>query len=92
MVQYIYHPEFTWRKLREERTGEYEKEIPVPPDPDDWFKAMIHIKENTVKVYVNDLPEPVLVVDRLTSSKSKKIGIWTGYGSSGRFRNMIIKK
>ena len=35
MVQYIFHPEFTWRKLRDERTGEFEDEISSPPDPDD---------------------------------------------------------
>ncbi|MCA0931323.1 hypothetical protein LCM02_02590 [Lutimonas saemankumensis] len=91
MVQYIYHPEFTWRKLREERTGEFENEINMPPDPDDWFKAIIHISDKTVNVYVNDLPEPVLTVDRLSSIKSTSIGIWTGFGSSGRFRNLVIK-
>ncbi len=92
MVQYIYHPEFTWRKLREEKTGEFENEIKMPPNPDDWFKAIIHITERTVKVYVNDLPEPVLIVDRLTPTISKTIGIWTGFGSSGRFRNLILKE
>lgn len=91
MVQYIFHPEFTWHKLREERTGEFEDEISIPPDPDDWFKAIINITEDNVVVYVNDISEPVLTIERLTSSKSTNIGIWTGYGSSGRFRNLILK-
>ncbi|WP_242156337.1 hypothetical protein [Aestuariivivens sediminis] len=90
MVQYIYHPEFTWNKLRSERTGIFEKGISTPPDPDDWFKARLHIKENSVDVYVNDLSEPSLVVDRLSATKSKKIGVWTGFGSSGRFKNLIV--
>ncbi len=92
MVQYIYHPEFTWRKLREENTGEFENEIKTPPNPNDWFKATLKIDDDKVQVYVNNIPEPVLVVDRLTSIKSKTIGIWTGFGSSGRFRNMTLKK
>lgn len=91
MVQYIFHPEFTWRKLRDERTGEFEDEIANPPNPDDWFKAIININDEIVKVYVNDISEPVLTIDRLTSTKSKKIGIWTGFGSSGRFRNLILR-
>ncbi len=91
MVQYIFHPEFTWRKLREERTGIFEDEIADPPNPDDWFKVLIDINEEKVKVYVNEISEPVLTIDRLTSSISKKIGIWTGYGSSGRFRNLILR-
>ncbi len=91
MVQYIFHPEFTWRKLRDERTGEFEDEIATPPNPDDWFKVIISINEEKVEVYVNELSEPVLIVDRLTSTKSKKIGIWTGFGSSGRFKNLILR-
>ena len=92
MVQYIFHPEFTWRKLRDERTGEFENEIATPPNPDDWFKVIININEEKVEVYVNESSEPVLIVDRLTSTKSKKIGIWTGFGSSGRFKNLTIRK
>ena len=92
MVQYIFHPEFTWRKLRDERTGEFEDEISDPPNPDDWFKAIIRINDNKVEVYINEISEPVLSVDRLTSTKSNKIGIWTGFGSSGRFRNLVLRR
>lgn len=91
MVQYIFHPEFTWRKLRYERTGEFEDKISGPPNPDDWFKAIIRITDNKVEVYINEISEPVLSVDRLTSTKSNKIGIWTGFGSSGRFRNLVLR-
>lgn len=91
MVQYIFHPEFTWRKLRDERTGEFENEIPNSPDPDGWFKAIIKITNKKIEVYMHELSDPVLSVDRLTLPKSKKIGIWAGYGSSGRYRNLIIR-
>ncbi len=91
MVQYIFHPEFTWRKLREERTGEFENEISVPPNPDAWFKASIKITDKRVEVYVDEIAEPVLSVDRLTSIKSNKIGIWTGFGSSGRYKNLVLR-
>lgn len=45
MIQYIFHPNFTWRKLRDERTGEFEGEITIPPNPDDWFKVKINIDD-----------------------------------------------
>ena len=90
MVQYIHHPEYTWFKLREERTGEFENEITAPPDPDDWFKATIIVTEKQVEVFVGDKTEPVLKVERLTSFKSGKIGLWVGNGSSGRFRNLVL--
>jgi len=92
MVQYIFHPEFTWKKLRDERTGDYEDEISNPPNPDEWFKAIIRINDHTVDVYTNGISKPVLTIDRLTSTKSNKIGIWTGFGSSGSFRNLVIRK
>jgi len=92
MVQYIYHPEYTWYKLREDRTGEFENEIPVPPDPDKWFDAKIVVSEKELMVFVDKIAEPVLGVDRLAKSKSKKIGLWTGNGSSGRFRNLILSQ
>ena len=91
MVQYIHHPEYTWYKLREERTMEFENEIPAPPDPDGWFKATIKVTEKSVEVYVDKKTDPVLKVERLTSYKSNKIGLWVGNGSSGRFRNLAIQ-
>lgn len=91
MVQYIYHPEYTWSKLREERTGEFEDEIPSPPDPDEWFKATIVVLDKQVEVYVEDRSEPVLKVERLSSVNRGKIGLWVGNGSSGRFRKLVLE-
>jgi hypothetical protein len=92
MVQYINHPDFTWKKLRNERPGVFEAEIPNPPDPDGWFKARLDITDKTVTVYVNDRPDPVLTIERLAKPLSKKIGLWTGFGSSGRFKDLGLKK
>lgn len=92
MTQYVYEPEFGWRKLRNERTGEFENEISPAPNPDDWFKVKIDISTEKVSVYVNDSSEPTLQVTRLSTVKSNKIAIWTGFGSSGRFRNLAVQK
>lgn len=90
MVQYISHPDNTWSKLREERTGEFENELPDPPNPDGWFKATIKVTEKSVEVFVHGTAEPVLKVERLPSSESDKIGLWVGNGSSGRFRDLTL--
>jgi len=90
MVQYIHHPEYTWYKLREERTMEFENEIPAPPDPNDWFRAIIKVSEKHVAVFMDEDVEPVLKVERLTTLKSQKLGLWVGNGSSGRFRNLVL--
>ncbi|WP_298477419.1 hypothetical protein [uncultured Maribacter sp.] len=92
MVQYIHHPEYTWKKLRTEKTGKYENEIADPPNPDYWFTVKIIIQEKEVLVFINKSKIPDLVVTRLTETKSDKIGLWTGYNSSGRYKNLSIKK
>ncbi|MTI32629.1 family 16 glycoside hydrolase [Xanthovirga aplysinae] len=92
MMQYIYHPVYTWYKLREERTDEFEREMQTPPKPENWFKVKIEVKDKNVVVFVNGQPEPDMKIERLTSSTPTKIGLWVGHGSSGRFRNLIISK
>ncbi len=90
MVQYIQHPTYTWHKLRNERTGEFEAELKTPPQPDNWFKATIAVTDTKVLVYLNDEEAPFLEVERLTKTTSDKIGLWTGFGSSGRFKNLVL--
>lgn len=90
MVQYIHHPQYTWRVLRESRTGQFENRIENPPDPDDWFRAKIVVEDKRVIVYLDERTEPSLKVERLDSHKSDKVGIWTGFNSSGEFRNLNI--
>jgi hypothetical protein len=92
MVQYICHPDYTWSRLREERTGEFENEIPDPPNPDGWFRAIIQVSEKRVVVYLKDRAQPVLEVERLAPGRSDRIALWVGNGSSGRFRNLDLYK
>jgi len=92
MVQYICHPDYTWSRLREERTGKFENEIPGPPDPDGWFTAIIKVSEKSVSVFLKDRTQPVLEVERLAPGRSDRIALWVGNGSSGRFRNLVLHK
>lgn len=90
MVQYIAHPNYTWDMLRKERTNEFEAALNEAPSPDDWFAARIEITEEKVLVYVNNEIKPVLEVSRLAKPESDKIALWTGFQSSGRFRNLVL--
>ena len=92
-VQYVSHPLFTWRKLREDKTtnAKYEKAIDNAPDPNGWFHVKVLVKDGTVKVFINDRKEPQLTVEQLSHFKSGKIGLFTGDGSGGDFANLIIE-
>lgn len=89
-MQYIFHPEFPWYTLREQRPDEFEAELPSPPDADSWFQVRIEISAERVDVYMEDVASAVLSVDRLTTTSSSQIGLWTGHRSSGWFRNLTV--
>jgi hypothetical protein len=90
-VQYVSHPQWTWQKLRAEKTGQYEKPIVPPPDGDHWFHAKIVVAGKKVSVFVNDATEPSLVVETLNDRTSGRVGIWGGdAGDGGYFANLKI--
>jgi hypothetical protein len=91
-IQYISHPDFTWKKLRETRNGEFEKEIISPSDPNGWFTMKLIIKNRLVKAFINQAERPSLVVEKLTDVQNGKLGIFVGDGSGGDFRRISIKK
>jgi len=90
-MQYIFHPDFTWKRLRTEKEGQFESEFFNPPSPDDWFS--IRVKINSERVIIEDQSsgERLMEVERLSSTNSNKIGFWTGFGSKGSFRNLRIE-
>ena len=91
MVQYISHPTYTWNKLRQEHTGEYENEIVDPPDPDQFFRARIVIGKPEIRVFVGDATEPCLVVNELSDRTGGLVGLWMGNTSAGSFANLVIR-
>ena len=90
-VQYISHPQWTWQKLRAEKTGRYEKPIMPPPDGDAWFHAKIVVTGRKVAVFVNGAGKPSLEVEKLNDRANGKVGIWGGdAGVGGHFANLKI--
>lgn len=89
-VQYVSHPEWTWKRLRDERNGMYEKAIAPPPVATDWFHARIEVGETEIKVFVNQATTPSLVVEKLNNRKEGMIGLWND-GQQGDFANLVIR-
>ena len=90
-IQYISHPDFTWKKLRETRNAVFEKRLTNPPYPNGWFTMRLVIDEKMVKAYINQEKNPALTVDRLTDRRDGKLGIFVGDGGGGDFRSVKIK-
>lgn len=89
-VQYISHPSYGWRKLREEHPGVYENPVSPVPAPNDWFHVTLIIDHPTVKVFVNDAKEPSLTIDQISDQKTGGIGFWVGNNSEGEFKNLTV--
>ncbi len=90
-IQYISHPQYTWKKLREERNGKFEKPIMNPPNPNGWFTLKLVLDGKTVKAYINNNKEPSLVVEKLTVITKGKLGVFVGDDSGGDFKSIKIK-
>jgi hypothetical protein len=89
-VQYISEPEFTWRKLRDERNGQYEKAVIPAPDPNGWFHAKVVVTDAEVLVFVGESNVESLRVTRLNAHKEGSLGLWVGDGSGGDFSNITV--
>lgn len=89
-VQYVSMPEYDWSVLREKHPGKFESGIDPIPKAEAWLHARIVIHADEVRVFVNDSPEPCLVVERLTDRTGGGIGLWVGNGSDGAFASLTI--
>jgi len=90
-VQYVSHPTFTWDKLRAEHPDQFERAITPAPDPDGWFHARLDLAFPSVRVFVNDLPAPVMDLKQLSDRKTGWIGVWVGNNSDGQFANLTVR-
>lgn len=90
-IQYISHPYFTWKRLRQERNGIFEKAIINPPNPNDWFTMTIVLNKKSVKAFINQDSKPSLVIDKLNDRSNGKLGIFVGDGAGGDFEQIIIE-
>jgi hypothetical protein len=90
-IQYISHPVFTWRKLREERNGVFEKEIISPPNPNGWFTLKLVVNNKSIQAFINQSRNPSLIVEKISDVVSGRIGIFVGDGSGGDFKNVKVR-
>lgn len=91
-VQYVSHPQWSWQKLRAERTGQFEKPISPELDGDEWFHVRVEVNHPVIRVFVNNESKPCLEVNELTDRTKGSIGLWVGEGSGGHFANLAVTK
>ena len=88
-VQYVAKgTKYTWHYLRKNFPGKYESGADIKKN--EWFHAKIVVKDTSVKVFVNENPEPVLTVDDMKYGiSSGSVGFWSW---DGYFANLKVWK
>jgi len=88
-VQYSSFPDYPWYRLRKETPGKYESY--ADQIAGEWTHMRVVVSGHRATLFVNDAPEPCLVVTDLKGTASGgKIGLWIGPGTRGYFSQMVI--
>ena len=89
-IQYYAYPDWKFDRTRKESPGKYEKGADIGPG--EWIHFRIVVDGVVAKAYVNNQPEPVLVVDdlKLGAGARGAIGLWVGNGTEAYFANLVV--
>lgn len=86
-TQYISYPDFSWFRLRKEFPEKYESYADVVPG--EWTKLKIEVHGDKARLYVQDSPQPALVVNDLKETQGK-IALWVGTETIAHFANLRV--
>lgn len=90
-TQYISMPEYEWSRLRKEAPGQYESYADLAPG--EWIKIKIEVSGVKARFYVNDSPQPALVVNDLKHGDSRgAVALWIGMGTEAYFANLRLSE
>ncbi|MGC4038796.1 MAG: DUF1080 domain-containing protein [Chitinophagaceae bacterium] len=91
-TQYFSYPDYPFDRLRKESEGKYESYADMGLN--EWIKMKIVVKDAQAKLYLNDSPQPVLLVNdlKLGANNSGAIGLFVDSGTDAFFRDIKIIK
>ena len=89
-TQYISHPEWPWFRLRKETPSRYESYVDLLPDT--WTKVRIEVRGAQARLWVNDAPQPVLLVNdvKTGAGATGAVALWIGPGTVAHFRGLVV--
>lgn len=89
-TQYFSYPDYKFDRLRKESEGKYESYADMGLN--EWIKMKIVVKNAQAKLYLNDNPQPVLIVNdlKLGAEGSGAIGLFVDSGTDAFFRDIKV--
>jgi hypothetical protein len=89
-VQYCCVPDYPWDRLRKEEPFRYEAYTDLKVG--EWTHVRISVYGTEAKFWVNNAPQPCLVVHDLKLGDTHgKVALWTTSHSCGYFSNLIVR-
>lgn len=91
-TQYFSYPDYKFDRLRKEAEGKYESYADMGLN--EWIKMKIVVKDAQAKLYLNNNPQPVLIVNdlKLGAANSGAIGLFVDGGTDAFFRDIKVVK
>jgi len=89
-AQYVSHPDFPWKRLREEEPGVYESYVDLVAGA--WTRIKIVVSSTKAQIYVNGADQPCLIVNDLKLGESHgQVALWTGSDTEAYFSNLAVR-
>jgi len=90
-VQYISHPDWTFRRLRKEAPERYESYVDLMPGV--WTRVKIDVRGERARLYVHGQEQPTLIVNDLKTGAQGKGGValWSFHNTVAHFRDLRIE-
>jgi hypothetical protein len=90
-TQYISMPDYQWSRLRKEAPERYESYVDLAPG--EWTKFKVEVNGVKARLFINDAPQPVLVVSDLKFGDTKSaVALWIGLGTEAYFTNLRVSE
>lgn len=91
-TQYFSFPDYKFDRLRKEAAGEYESYADMGLN--EWITLRIEVKGAGAKLFINNSPQPVLVVNDLKHGPDMRgaIGLFVDQGTEGYFEKLSVKE
>jgi len=89
-MQYYSYPDFKFDRLRKESPEKYESYADM--EMNKWINIRIIVKESQAKLFLDNNPQPSLIVNDLKhgAALSGTIGLWVETGTEGFFSDLKV--
>jgi hypothetical protein len=88
-TQYTSEPDFGFQRLRDQNPGQYESYVDLEPGA--WTHMKIVVSGRHAALYVNDAPQPCLIVNDLKMGETRgPIALWAHVSTNAYFARVAV--